>query len=748
MLKVDENQVEPRAATEARFRPADFASGPDAIARGAENLAQGAGEAADNIDKIDQIYDTAAVKQADSDDLKQIMDIRSKALQSSGFDAQSAVADARQQIADIKKARMATLSNGRQQRMYSQVFDARNLTLEESFSDHLAKEIDTATKNASSARAETYGDAAVDSYGTPEFDKNLATAEGEVANVNAGAGDAVIGLAQSKLRSKIYSNVIDGMLTDPSRIQEAKAVLDQHAGEILPEDETVLRKKLNPLLEEDQTESDAGWAFTNSPIKGQTERDPLAPLPEGETQSPTEGPDTAPRKAIVGPSSQEAPITKAIDPTDPTRGVGRVTNTAAQHRARGSGNAVDIAAPTGTPIYPPMSGKVIKNWYSQEGGWSVLIQHPNGYVTGYAHMRGQSPLEVGQQVDANTVIGGIGMTGTKATGPHVHYTVRLSATGPKVDPDKVDWGSTVQPNSVDWKEPGLVQYEAQDNGLGRALDRLYQRATAENWSQHRYQNAVDRTRQIAGVQSEMYNQQQDNQWKSALGTAVDLGDKFTSVSQIPNFGMLEPEKRKELQDMAKSNLNGDDSAKANSPAFFEYLRQSYEDRDTFVNKPAYLTDTQITNGERKELYERREQLATDPNGQLSSSMNEALTMANRYLPKDTPNDVKSAFMDQYMNTVTKRQGELKKPLEDQDKIDIAKALTVQTIRYGTSGNKIGTGYAFQTLGQQGQKATIDIPTAFNNIPATRRQEIVNLLASRGLSHSPRDVVEFYLQSAR
>lgn len=746
MLKVDQNQVEDRPATDVRFRAADFGSAGETIARGAEALGQGLGAAAEHIDKIDQLYDTAAVKQADSADLKQIMDVRSQALTSTGFDAQTAVGDARKQIADIKKARMATLSSPRQQRMYSDVFDARNLQIEESFSDHLAKQITVANRDAASARAETYRNFAVDSYGTPEFDKNLATAEGEVAHINQGGGDAVIGLAQAKLRSQVYSGVVDKLLADPSRIQEAKAILDQHAGDILPEDETVLRKKLNPLLEEDQTESDAGWAFTNSPTTGQTERGPLAPVPEGEQQSPTEGPSTPPRHALVGPSSQDAPITKPVSPDDPTRGVGKVSNTAAQHRARGSGNALDIAAPAGTPIYPPMSGKVIKNWYSQEGGWSVLIQHPNGYVTGYAHMRAQSPLQEGQQVDSNTAIGGIGMTGTKATGPHVHYTVRLSATGPKVDPDKVDWGGTVDPNKVSWKEQGLVKYDAQDNGLGRALDRLYRRATTENWSHRRYQSAVERTRQIAGVQEQMYTQQQDDRWKSALSTVVDLGDKFTSVSQVPNYGLLDPEKQLQLKNMAKANVTG--GVKENSPTYFEYLRQSYEDRGNFVNNPKFLTDPNITNGERESLYKTREELAADPNGAFSANMNEALTMANRYLPKEVPNDVRGSFMDRYMDAVQRRQSELKHPLEDKDKIDIAKALTVQTVRYGSGGNKIGQGYAFQTIGQHGEKAQVDIPSTFNNIPASRRQEIVDLLASRHLSHTPRDVVEFYLQSGR
>ena len=732
MLKVDQNSVEARPATQERFRPADFGSAGETIARGAQNLAAGIGQAGEALDKIDQTYDEAAVKQADADDLKQIIDIKSQALSSTGFDAQSAVADARKQIEEIRKARMASLKNGRQQRLYSEVFAQRNLQLEESFSDHLYKQVNAANKDAAAARADTYTSDAISSFGTPEFEKSLATAESEAANVNRGAGDAVIGLAQAKLRSHVYSSVVEGMLADPNRIQEAKQVLDEHVSEILPEDETNLRKKLNPLLEEDQTESDAGWAFTNSPVPGEPK------------QAPTEGPETPPRPSISGPSVAP-PISKPVSPDDPTRGVGRLTNTAAQHRARGSGNALDIAAPAGTPIYPPMSGKVIKNWWSQEGGWSVLIQHPNGYITGYAHMRGQSPLREGQEVEPNTAIGGIGMTG-HATGPHVHYTVRLSSAGPKVDPDKVDWGNTVNPKTVDWKEGPLTRYQADDNSLGRAMDRIYQRATAENWSQRRYQSAIERTRQIAGVQSQMYDQQQDERWNGALKTVVDLGDKFTSVSQIPNFGLLDPARQLSLQNMAKANLDGDKGDKANSPQFLEYLRQSYEERPNFIANPKYLTDPNITNGERKELYERRLQLTSDPNGQLASNMNEAVSMATRFLPKELTPDRRGAFMDRYMQAVERRQRDLGKPLEDRDKLDIARALTVETVRFTPDGKT--QGYAFETLGTPGETAQVNIPQAYNRIPPGRRQEIENLLASRHLSHTPRDVVAFYLQSGR
>jgi murein DD-endopeptidase MepM/ murein hydrolase activator NlpD len=90
-------------------------------------------------------------------------------------------------------------------------------------------------------------------------------------------------------------------------------------------------------------------------------------------------------------------------------------------------NAVDIAAPIGTPVYASLGGTVlgvgntdlISGCYSF-GKW-VMITHGNGLSTLYAHL---SEIDVtkGQQVDSRQLIGLSGMTGY-ATGPHIHFGV-------------------------------------------------------------------------------------------------------------------------------------------------------------------------------------------------------------------------------------------------------------------------------------------------------------------------------------
>lgn len=95
---------------------------------------------------------------------------------------------------------------------------------------------------------------------------------------------------------------------------------------------------------------------------------------------------------------------------------------------------LDIAAPTGTPIYAPAAGKVIyvRRRYVKNRGYGrcVKIDHGGGTVTLYGHMS-KINVEVGQQVKRWDVIGLVGDTG-RSTGPHLHYEV--SKNGKRIDP--------------------------------------------------------------------------------------------------------------------------------------------------------------------------------------------------------------------------------------------------------------------------------------------------------------------------
>lgn len=88
-------------------------------------------------------------------------------------------------------------------------------------------------------------------------------------------------------------------------------------------------------------------------------------------------------------------------------------------------NAVDLAAPVGTPIMAAADGTVI---LSKAGSWNggygtyVVVSHDNGTETLYGHMS-EDMVQVGDHVSRGQVIGKVGMTG-HTTGPHVHFEIR------------------------------------------------------------------------------------------------------------------------------------------------------------------------------------------------------------------------------------------------------------------------------------------------------------------------------------
>lgn len=84
---------------------------------------------------------------------------------------------------------------------------------------------------------------------------------------------------------------------------------------------------------------------------------------------------------------------------------------------------LDIAAPEGTEIYAAEEGQVVSaGWNSGGYGNVVMIEHPDGYATVYAHMIMVYAVE-GQYVTKGQLIGFVGNTGN-SFGNHLHFEVR------------------------------------------------------------------------------------------------------------------------------------------------------------------------------------------------------------------------------------------------------------------------------------------------------------------------------------
>jgi murein DD-endopeptidase MepM/ murein hydrolase activator NlpD len=82
---------------------------------------------------------------------------------------------------------------------------------------------------------------------------------------------------------------------------------------------------------------------------------------------------------------------------------------------------LDFSAHTGTPVYATASGTVVGALRDGSLGNCVEIDHGNGFLTRYGHMR-STAVRSGQRVSRGDVIGYVGNTG-RSTNPHLHYEV-------------------------------------------------------------------------------------------------------------------------------------------------------------------------------------------------------------------------------------------------------------------------------------------------------------------------------------
>ncbi|MEV8031247.1 M23 family metallopeptidase [Streptomyces sp. NPDC086182] len=103
----------------------------------------------------------------------------------------------------------------------------------------------------------------------------------------------------------------------------------------------------------------------------------------------------------------------------------------------------DFAVPIGSPVRAVGAGRVVKVSCGGAFGIEVVVEHPDGYYTQYAHLASVA-VDQGQRVSTGEWIGQSGTSGN-STGPHLHFEVRVTP----------DMGSAIDP--VPWlAEHGVV----------------------------------------------------------------------------------------------------------------------------------------------------------------------------------------------------------------------------------------------------------------------------------------------------
>ena len=152
--------------------------------------------------------------------------------------------------------------------------------------------------------------------------------------------------------------------------------------------------------------------------------------------APPEGPADGPAEA-VGDHGQPALPLRALGPAAPARPGDRARAAAYAdglrlpalppvdgvvsrgfNAARGH-FAVDFAASEGTPVRAVAAGYVVAADWTHDGGHTIAVQHPDGYLSVYKH-NARLLKRVGERVRARETLALSGDTGEVTSGPHLH----------------------------------------------------------------------------------------------------------------------------------------------------------------------------------------------------------------------------------------------------------------------------------------------------------------------------------------
>ena len=172
---------------------------------------------------------------------------------------------------------------------------------------------------------------------------------------------------------------------------------------------------------------------------------------EDEPQAPAKGTTKASAKVAAAPKAEpvktakvEAPKAAAKADPEATGSVnqsqefrwparGRVISGYGSKGPSGANDGINISLPEGTPVKAAEGGTVAYAGEEIKGyGKMVLIRHPNGYVSAYAH-NGDMNVKRGDTVKRGQVIAKSGQTGN-VTSPQLHFELRKGSE--TVDPSK------------------------------------------------------------------------------------------------------------------------------------------------------------------------------------------------------------------------------------------------------------------------------------------------------------------------
>lgn len=178
-------------------------------------------------------------------------------------------------------------------------------------------------------------------------------------------------------------------------------------------------------------------SFRTRPLLPAVDLPPTDPIAIGTPLPPTESPTPSPEPAnFVGHLALIIPVA-GVRPE-------QLLDTYADARSEGrTHDAIDIMAPSETPVLAAADGKILKLFHSERGGTTIYQLSSNQeMVFYYAHLSHYADgLTEGSLVKQGEVIAYVGDTGNAGPGNyHLHFSIALVT-----DPKRYWEGSNINP---------------------------------------------------------------------------------------------------------------------------------------------------------------------------------------------------------------------------------------------------------------------------------------------------------------
>ena len=167
------------------------------------------------------------------------------------------------------------------------------------------------------------------------------------------------------------------------------------------------------LPEEEEAAAELGVAPDTTPRPAPGARPAAAPRPAGRTAPPL--PWLPAGGTATGAAAAAYLSGLRLPALPPVEGiVSRGYNATAGHFG------LDIAARVGTPVRAVGDGFVVFADWTHAGGFTIAVQHADGYLSLYAHNQ-RLLKRVGDRVRTREAIAVSGNTGALTSGPHLHF---------------------------------------------------------------------------------------------------------------------------------------------------------------------------------------------------------------------------------------------------------------------------------------------------------------------------------------